>query len=159
MTSQDFLLQQWNKCIWLVHDDWPSIIFLVYDKHHQRKMKFNSLNYIKEEIEFIQTNDSEILFVQDYYNGYLCFNHNFIGKYKKYDIFELLSNVKELDEYNSTGIKSFLENLMKYKPPIYVNVSEEIYREYGKLKQLMPSRGIQFNNGILSNSNELTQIL
>lgn len=87
MTAEQFLIQQWNKCISVVNDDEPSNIIMFYDKHHERKLKLNSLDNTNKYIKFIETNYTKVLFYQKHTSGYLYVNYD--------DIWLVLNN-----EYN-----------------------------------------------------------
>ena len=76
MKAEQFLIEQWNKCILMVHDDYPENIVMVYDKQHERKLKLNSLNNTNENITFNKTNESVVLFYQDYKNGFFNVSYN-----------------------------------------------------------------------------------
>ncbi|MCK9445731.1 hypothetical protein M0Q50_02435 [bacterium] len=132
MTAEEFLIQQWNKCIWMVHEDYPGNIVMVYDKHHERKMKLNSLNDSKDEINFIKTNESRVLFYQDYKNGYLDVNYNKISSVllSKYNI-------------NYNEIKVLIKNTLL---------------EDNKLKQLITTIHKNSTLGILLEDNKLKNI-
>lgn len=100
MTAEEFLLEQWNKCFCMVHDDYPENILMIYDAIHIRKLKLKSLNNSNDDIKFIKSDETMILFYQDYKYGYLDINYNDVWsvlsmKYKlKYDeIVELIITV------------------------------------------------------------------
>lgn len=65
MTAEEFLIIMWNKCICFKNIDFPKNIIMVYDPIYLRMKKLKSLNNSNEEIKFIKTNESKVLFHQD----------------------------------------------------------------------------------------------
>ena len=100
MTLEEFLIDKWNSCVWMIHDDNPGNIVMIYDPVFIRQKKLNSL-FEEEELIFNKTPESIILFYQDYKNGYLDINYE--------EIWSVLSNKYGL---NYDDIKSLTKNVL-----------------------------------------------
>ena len=122
MRLEEFLIDKWNSCVWMIHDDNPENIIMVYDKQFIRQKKLNSLFDEEDKLIFNKTDDSKILFYQDYKNGYLRCDYE--------EIWSVLSNKYGL-KYDD--IKSLIKDVLL---------------EGDKLKQLTPSRDFTYiDNG------------
>ena len=153
ITPQQFLIEKWNSCIWMNHEDHPGNIVMIYDKHFIRQKKLNSL-FDEEEIVFNKTTDSKILFYQDYKNGYLDVSYNEIwsileSKYSlKYDDIQLL--IKEV---------LLEDNKLKQLTPINNHLQTSFtLLEDNKLKQLTPNLNQCRNRAMLLEDNKLKQL-
>ena len=132
MKAEQFLIEQWNKCILMVHDDYPDNIIMVYDKQHERKLKLNSLNNTNENITFNKTNESVVLFYQDYKNGFFNVSYN-----------EIWLVLLEKYRIKHNKIKGLIKNTLL---------------EDNKLKQLITTIHKNSTLGILLEDNKLKNI-
>lgn len=142
MTAEEFIIEKWNKCIWLVHEDHPENIVMIYDKNHQRKLKLNSLDN-NTNIKLKKSNDSIWLFYQDYKSGNIDVNYNEIWSVleKKYAM--TYSNIRILI------IDTILNNEK-------LNYNNDVSNN--RLKYLNPVGGIRVNNNILLDHTKLSDL-
>lgn len=73
MKPDELLLNYWNDCILFRHVESEDIIYMIYDKQHMRKMKLNSLDK-NVDVKFIRSDDSQLIFCQDYKSDILYVN-------------------------------------------------------------------------------------
>ena len=132
MKAEQFLIEQWNKCILMVHDDYPENIVMVYDKQHERKLKLNSLNNTNENITFNKTNESIVLFYQDYKNGFFDVSYN-----------EIWSVLEKKYRLNYQEIKDLIKTILL---------------EDNKLKQLTTGKELFMLGNLLLEDNKLKQL-
>jgi hypothetical protein len=101
LRAEEFILDKWNSCIWMTRKDYPNNIIMVYDPTLIRQKKLNSLFDDNEEIIFHKSNESKVLFVQDYDNKYLYINF--------YNIWSVLKDTYKL---NYNDIKSLIKTVL-----------------------------------------------
>ena len=153
MTAEEFLIQQWNKCIWMVHEDYPENILMICDPIHTRKMKLNSLDK-NINIEFKKSDDTKILFYQDHKNGYFDVNYSLIWSVLEYH-YKL--NYKEIIHL----IRNILleDNKLKQSTTMFQHLNLEIVLlEDNKLKQLTTAAVQARGKEILLEDNKLKQL-
>ena len=131
ITPQQFLIEKWNSCIWMTHEDHPGDIVMIYDKQFIRQKKLNSL-FDEEEIVFNKTPDSVVLFYQDYKNGYLRCDYS--------EIWSILESKYRL-KYNDIKL-----------------LIKEVLLEDNKLTQLTPQCGCGRRGCLLLEDNKLKQL-
>jgi hypothetical protein len=68
MTAENFLIDKWNSCVCMTHEDEPNSIVMVYDPIFIRQKKLNSLFDSNKDITFYKTEESKVYFVQNYEN-------------------------------------------------------------------------------------------
>ena len=100
--EENFLIDNFNKCFFMTHDDYPDNIFHVYDKKILRQHKLNRVLGENTKIILKPSKDSSmILFRQDYKNNYFWVNY-----------YEIWSNLESKHGLNCKEIKELIKDTL-----------------------------------------------
>ena len=155
--EEKFLIDNFNKCIPMTHDDYPDILH-VYDKKILRQRKLNRVLNENTEIKLNPSKDSSIiLFRQDYKNNYFWVNYDKIwslleSKYglNSQEIKELIKGTllepDKMKALTPDGVYKYtLDNLLEpdkmkaLTPPLPIAVAFVNLLEPDKMKALTPA--------------------